>query len=62
MSSLKVGPGGAWVAQSVKHPTLNFGSGYDLMVCETEPRAGLQAESMEPAWDSLSPFSVSLSK
>ena len=24
--------GGAWVAQLVKHPTLDFGSGYDLTV------------------------------
>ena len=23
---------GAWVAQSVKHPTLTFSSGHDLMV------------------------------
>ena len=23
--------GGAWVAQSVKHTTLDFGSGHDLM-------------------------------
>ena len=27
----------AWVAQSVKHLTLDFGSGHDLTVCETEP-------------------------
>ena len=25
---------GAWVAQSVKHPTLDFGSGHDLTVRE----------------------------
>ena len=25
--------GGAWVAQSVEHPALGFGSGHDLMVC-----------------------------
>ena len=24
--------GGAWVAQSVKHPTLDFGSGHNLRV------------------------------
>ena len=28
---------GAWVAQPVKHPTLDFGSGHDLTVGEFEP-------------------------
>ena len=28
---------GAWVAQSVKHPALGFGSGRDLIVHEFEP-------------------------
>ena len=32
---------GTWVAQSVKHPTLDFGSGHDLRVHETEPCTGL---------------------
>ena len=45
--------GDAWVAQSVKCPTLDFGSDHDLMVSEMEPRVG--ALSAEPAWDSLSP-------
>ena len=50
------------MAQSVKHPTLGFGSGHDLMVCEFEPRTGLYTDSSEPAWDSLSPsLSLSLS-
>ena len=40
-----------WVAQSVKHLTLDFSSGHDL-----ELRIGLCADSMEPAWDSLSPL------
>ena len=48
---------GAWVAQSVKCPTLDLGSGHDLMVSEFEPRTGLCADSAEPAWDSLSPHS-----
>ena len=26
-----------WVAQSVEHPTLDFGSGHDIMVCDIEP-------------------------
>ena len=42
---------GTWVAQSVKRPTLGFGSGHDLTVCGFEPRG---ADSVEPAWDSLS--------
>ena len=42
---------GAWVAQSVEHPTLDFGSGHDLMVCEIKPFIGLCAE---PAWVCLS--------
>ena len=46
---------GIWVAQSVKHLTLGFCSGHELMVCEFEPRIRLCAESVEPAWDSLSP-------
>ena len=45
---------GAWVAQSVQHLILDFSSGHDLMVCETEPCIGLCADGMETAWDSLS--------
>ena len=37
---------GAWVAQLVKHPTLDFGSGHNLMVL---------TDREEPAWDSVSP-------
>ena len=55
---------GTRVAQSIKHPTLDFGSGHDLVFCE--PRVG--ADSVEPAWDAVSPsliapptFSLSLS-
>ena len=46
---------GAWVAQLVKRPTLDFGSGQDLTVPEIEPCVGLCADSVEPAWDSFSP-------
>ena len=46
--------GGAWVAQSVKHLTLDFASGHDLTVLEFEPYFGLCADSTECAWDSLS--------
>ena len=61
----------ARVGQSVKHATLDFGSGHDLTVCGIEPRVVLCANSEEPAWDSLSPslsartpltLSLSLSK
>ena len=58
------------MAQSIKHPTLGFGSGHDLTVCEIELHVGLCADSTELAWDSLSPLflpfpcslSLSLSK
>ena len=50
---------GAWVVQLVEHLTLDFGSGHDLTVCELEPHIGLQADSAESAWDSLS-LSLSL--
>ena len=43
------------MAQLVECLTLDFGSGLDLMVLETGPHIGLCANSMEPAWDSLSP-------
>ena len=50
------------MAQSVEQLTLGFGSGHDLTVCECEPLVGLCADSVEPAWDSLSPsLSVSSS-
>ena len=39
----------AWVAQLVKYLTLDFGSGHDFMVCETEPCIGLCVDSTEPA-------------
>ena len=43
------------MAQSVKRPPLDFGSGHDLRVREFEPYVGLPADSAEPAWDPLSP-------
>ena len=51
---------GAWMAQLVKRPTLNFGSGQDLTVPEFQSYVGLCADSVESAWDSLS-LSLSLS-
>ena len=46
---------GAWVAQLVKPPILDFGSGHDLRVREFEPPQQACAYCMGPAWDSLSP-------
>ena len=46
---------GAWVAQSVKCPTLDLGSGHDLTVREFKPHIRLCTDSVEPAWDSISP-------
>ena len=42
------------MVQSVKHLTLDFGLGHDLMVHELEPHIGLCVDRAEPAWDSLS--------
>ena len=39
----------AWVAQSVKHPMLDFASGHDLTVHEFEPRVRLHVDRTEPA-------------
>ena len=46
---------GVWVAQSVKHLILDFGSDHDLTVCEIKPHVRLHADLAEPAWDSLPP-------
>ena len=51
---------GAWVVQSVEHPTLDFGSGYYLTIREFKPHIRLYADSAESAWDSL-PISLFLS-
>lgn len=48
------------MAQSVKHLTLDFGSGSDLMVPELEPQIQLYADRAEAACDSLSFLSLSL--
>ena len=42
------------MAQWVKHLTLDLDAGSNLAVCEFEPRVGLCADSVEPAWDSVS--------
>ena len=44
------------MAQSVKRPALDLGSGPDLTVCEFEAHVGLCAAGVEPAWDSVSPL------
>lgn len=46
----KIKQRGAWVAQSLKPPTLDFGSGHGLAVGEFEPYKGLRAGGGEPAW------------
>ena len=48
---------GPWVGQSVKHPTLDFGSGHDLTVHEFKPASG----SMLTAQSLLGILSLSLS-
>ena len=62
---LKIHWRGAWVAQSVKHSTLDLGSGHDFTV------HGFKPHSPEAAWDPLPPslpappllvLSLSLSK
>ena len=40
---------GAWVAPSVKHPALDFGSGHDLTVRGLEPCIEFCAGSVGPA-------------
>ena len=44
----------AWVAQSVKRTTLDFGSGHDLKVLRSSPALG-SALSVKPDKDSYSP-------
>ena len=45
------------MAQSVKRPALDFGSGHDLTDCGIESHIGLCADNVEPTWGS--PRSVS---
>ena len=49
---------GAWVVQSVKRLTLDFGLGHDLTVHGFEPCVRLCADNAEPAWFYL-PLSAS---
>ena len=48
---------GSWVAQSVKCPTLDLGSGHDLKASGFT-HVGLHADGAEPVWDSLSLLSL----
>ena len=59
------------MAQWVEHPTLDLRSGYGLTVRGFKARVRLCIDSVEPAWDSVSPslclslslsFSLSLSQ
>ena len=45
--------GGTWVAQLVKHLTVDFGSGHDFTVCGFGPRVAFCTDRAEPALDSL---------
>ena len=45
------------MTQSVKHPTLDFGSGHDSTIHGFEPHVGLCTDSAKPAWGFLSPSS-----
>lgn len=48
----------AWLCR-VRRPNIDFGSGHDLTVHEFKPHMGLCADSVEPAWDSISLPSLS---
>ena len=65
VSALKQTYRGAWVAQLVKHPPLDFSSGYNFTGLWFQvPRRALRTDREESAWDSLSlplPLSFSLS-
>ena len=43
-----------WVAQWVKHLTLDFSRDHDLMFCGFKPCVGLFTDSPDPAGDSVS--------
>ena len=50
---------GAWVAQSVKHLSLNFGSGHDLKALRSNPVIRLLAEEeqiIHVVWSNPPPF------
>ena len=42
------------MAQLLKYPALDLGSGHDLKVHAFKPRMGLYTDSAETAWDSPS--------
>ena len=50
------------MAQSVKHISLDLGSGNDLTIHEISTAEGLCSDSVEPAWDFLSALLLALSK
>ena len=49
-SKLKKNLLASWVAQSVKHLTLDLSLVHDLTVCEIESGIRLCTDSTEPAW------------
>ena len=46
---------GCLVAQLIRCQILDLGSDHDLTLWEIEPCIGLCVDSVEPAWDTLSP-------
>ena len=54
MRARRVASWGTWVAQLLKHLTLDFISGHDLTVVRWNPVSG-SVLGMEPAWDALCP-------
>ena len=48
---------GAWMAQSVRHLTVDFTSGHDLMVLRSSPTLGSRL-GVKPAYYSLSPSAL----
>lgn len=56
MLKKKNGRWGSWVAQKVKHLTLDLSSGYDLMVRGFKPCIRLYADSTDSVFPSLCPF------
>lgn len=52
-NTIKTRDWGTWLAQSVKHPRLNFSSGHDFRVLRLS-LVSCSVLGMDPVWDSLS--------
>ena len=60
-SNKKISTWGTWVAQLVKHPTLDFGSGHSLIVHGLKPHVGLCADSARTCLGFSLPLTLPLS-